>query len=255
MVLVRITDTTISPGDDQKLFNLILVIHEWFGKTYSARVVLRFPASFDNKIDRTKPELKSHFSRFMVVNTSDLKYDNHELLEYDREQYALVTDRQLILPYAKQIFTIMIEEAYWAKKWDEQEAYDRILSGSAVAMIMGKINKVPVGFGRIFLMRNKNNNEEEETLGYLSDIAITLSHQGKNLGRVIINYLIDTYVDHDTNQRQASGSLGLVCADRGSGAVSAPKIYSNLGFDYMDKIENQIAIFPTQKHYFRRPGK
>jgi hypothetical protein len=47
MVLVRITDTTISPDDDQKLHNLISVIHKEFGQTYSACVVLRFPVSFD----------------------------------------------------------------------------------------------------------------------------------------------------------------------------------------------------------------
>jgi hypothetical protein len=38
MVLVRIIDTTISPDDDPKLHNLISVIHEQFGQTYSARV-------------------------------------------------------------------------------------------------------------------------------------------------------------------------------------------------------------------------
>jgi hypothetical protein len=53
---------------------------------------------------------------------------------------------QLILIYAKPIMTIMIVEAFWAKHWDEQEVHDRILSASAVAMIIDKMNKVPVGF-------------------------------------------------------------------------------------------------------------
>jgi GNAT superfamily N-acetyltransferase len=251
MVLVRITDTTISPDDDQKLHNLISVIHEQFGQTYSARVVLRFPVSFDNRIDRNKPELKNNVSIFMTVNMLDLKYENVDLVEYDREQYALVTDKQLILVYAKQIMTIMIVEAFWAKHWNEQEAHDRILSASAIAMIIDKMNKVPVGFGRLFMMRNKTNNEEE-TLGYLSDVAVTLPHQGKGLGRVIVNYLVGTYVDQDVSQRQASGSLCLVCADRGSGAISAPKLYRSLGFEHLDKIGNQIAIFPSEKYYVRR---
>ncbi|CAF3679211.1 unnamed protein product [Rotaria sp. Silwood1] len=73
---------------------------------------------------------------------------------------------------------IMTTEAFWAKDWDEEETYNRILSASAVIMIMDKMNKVPVGFGRIFMMRNNNNNEEE-TLGYLSDVAVNIQHQNK----------------------------------------------------------------------------
>jgi GNAT superfamily N-acetyltransferase len=240
--LVRIIDTTIASDDDQKLHNLISVIHKWFYETYSAGVVLRFPASFDNKIDRNKPELKNSVSTFMTVNISDLKYENDDLIEYDREQYALVTDKQSILIYAKQIMTMIIVEAFWAEHWDEQEVHDRILSASAVAMIIDKMNKVPVGFGRMFMMRNKNNNEEE-TLGFLSDVAVTLSHQGKGLGRVIINYLAGAYA----GQRQASGSLCLMCADRGSGAIFGPKLYKRLGFKHLDKIGNQIAIFSLEK--------
>ncbi|CAF1223800.1 unnamed protein product [Rotaria sp. Silwood1] len=75
---------------------------------------------------------------------------------------------------------IMTTEAFWAKDWDEEETYNRILSASAVIMIMDKMNKVPVGFGRIFMMRNNNNNEEE-TLGYLSDVAVNIQHQNKVL--------------------------------------------------------------------------
>jgi hypothetical protein len=48
----------------------------------------------------------------MTVNMSDLKYENDDLIEYDREQYALVTEMQLILIYAKPIMTIMIVEAF-----------------------------------------------------------------------------------------------------------------------------------------------
>jgi GNAT superfamily N-acetyltransferase len=100
-------------------------------------------------------------------------------------------------------------------------------------------------------MWNKNNNEEE-TLGYLSDVAVTVSHQGKGLGRFILNYLVGTCVDQYVSQRQASGSLCLVCADRGSGVISAPKLYRSLGFEHLDKIGNQIAIFPSEKYYDRR---
>ncbi|CAF3666431.1 unnamed protein product, partial [Rotaria sp. Silwood1] len=114
----------------------------------------------------------------MVANMSDFKYDNDDLVQYDRERYALVTDKQAIVLYTNQIMIIMTTEAFWAKDWDEEETYNRILSASAVIMIMDKMNKVPVGFGRIFMMRNNNNNEEE-TLGYLSDVAVNIQHQNK----------------------------------------------------------------------------
>ncbi|CAF5136326.1 unnamed protein product, partial [Rotaria sp. Silwood1] len=100
---------------------------------------------------------------------------------------------------------IMTTEAFWAKDWDEEETYNRILSASAVIMIMDKMNKVPVGFGRIFMMRNNNNNEEE-TLGYLSDVAVNIQHQNKGLGRVIVNYLVSAYIGQDASQRRTNGS-------------------------------------------------
>ncbi len=137
-------------------------------------------------------------------------------------------------------------EAFWAEHWDEQEVHNRILLASAVAMIINKINKVPVGFGRMFIMRNTNNNEEE-TLGFLSDVAVTILHQGKGLGRVIINYLAGAYAVQDASQRQASGSLCLMRADRGSGAISGLKLYKRLGFEHLDTVGNQIAIFSLEK--------
>ena len=251
MVLIQIIHTTISIDDDQQLHDLIRDLDDVFGQTYRARVVLRFPSSFDNKIDRNKPELKNNISTFMVTNLFDLKYNNDNLIQYDREQYAVVTDKQAIVVYAKQITIIMTTEAFWATQWDEQEAHERILSASAVVMIFDKVNKVPVGFGRMFMMRNNNGNEEQ-TLGYLSDVAVTLQHQNNGLGRVIVNYLVGAYVDQDASQQQINGSLCLVCANRGSGAISASKLYRSLGFEHLDQIGNRIAIFPSDRYYPRR---
>jgi ribosomal protein S18 acetylase RimI-like enzyme len=250
LVLIRIIQTTIPIGDDQQVYNLISAVHDYFCKTYSAWAILRLPPAFDNEIDRNKQELKNNVSPFMTVIMSDLKYDHDDLIQYDREQYALVTDKQAIVVYVKQIMIIMTVEAFWAKHWDEQEVYDRILSASAVAMIVDKVNKVPVGFGRMFMMRNNNGNEGE-TLGYLSHVAVTMQHQGKGLGRVIVNYLVSAYISLDASQRQANGTLCLECADRGSGAISAPKLYRSLGFEHLDKIGNRVAIFPSNKYYVR----
>ncbi|CAF1251161.1 unnamed protein product [Rotaria sordida] len=251
MVLVQIIDTIIATDDVEQLYNLISVIHDYFGKTYNARVVVRFPAAFDNKIDMNNPKLKNNVSTFMVANMSDLKYDNDDLVQYDHEQYVLVTDKQAILVYANQIMIIMTTEAFWAKDWDEEEAYNRILSASAVGMIMDKVNKVPVGFGRIFMMRNNNNNEEE-TLGYLSDVAVNIQHQNKGLGRVIVNYLVSVYIGQNASQRPTNGSICLICGNKGSGAISAPKLYRSLGFEHLDNIGNRIAILTSDKYYFRR---
>ncbi|CAF0903720.1 unnamed protein product [Didymodactylos carnosus] len=248
MVLIGIIQTTIVPGDDEQLQNLISTLHDHFGKTYNARVVVRLPTTFDNDIDRNKPALKNNSPIFMAVTTSDLQYDNDDLIQYDHEQYTLVGEKQAVVAYAKQIMIIMTVEAFWAKHWDEQEVHNRILSASAVAVIFDKVNKVPVGFGRMFMMRNKNNNEEQ-TLGYLSDIAVTIQHQGKGLGRVIVNYLIGVCIGRDASRRHTNGSLCLDCADRGSGAVSGPKLYRSLGFEHLDKIGHRIAIFLSEKDY------
>lgn len=252
MVLVRIIDTIIAIDDIEQLHNLISVVHDSFGKTYNTRVVLRFPATFDNKIDMNNSKLKNNVSTFMAANIFDIKYDSDDLIQYDHEQYALVTDKQAIVVYAKQIMIIMITEAFWAKDWNEEETHNRILSASAVAMIIDKVNKVPVGFGRMFMMRNNNNNNEEETLGYLSDVAVNIQHQNKGLGRVIVNYLVNAFIGQGASQRQTNGSFCLICGNRGSGAISAPKLYQSLGFKHLDNIGNQIAIFPSEKYYFRR---
>lgn len=251
MVLVRIIDTIIETDDVEQIGNLISTVHDYFGKTYNARVVVRFPPAFDNKIDTNNPKLKNSVSTFMAVNAYDLKYDNDDFIQYDREQYALITDKQAIVVYAKQIMILMTTEAFWAKDWDEEEAYNRILSATAVIMIMDKINKVPVGFGRMFMMRYNNNNKEE-TFGYLSDVAVNIQHQSKGLGRVIVNYFVSVYIAQDISQRSTNGSLSLICGNKGSGAISAPRLYQRLGFQHLDNIGNRIAIFPSEKYYFRR---
>jgi ribosomal protein S18 acetylase RimI-like enzyme len=251
MVLVRIIQTTISTDDHQQLHNLISAVHDHFGKMYKGGIIVRLPPAFDNKIDRNKPELKNDVSEFMTVTMSDLKCDDDNLIRYDREQYALVTDKQEIVVYTKQIMMFMNVEAFWATHWDEQKVHDRILSASAVAMIFDKANKVPVGIGRMFKMRNNNDNEEE-TLGYLSDIVVHIQHQGKGLGKVIINHLVGAYIGRDLSQRPANGLLCLVSADRGSGAISASKLYRSFGFEHLNKIDNRIGIFLSEKYYVKQ---
>ncbi len=96
MVLVRIIDTIIATDDVEQLHNLISIVHDCFGKTYNARVIVRFPAAFNNKVDMNNPKLKNNVSTFMAINADDLKYDNDDLIQYDRKHYALVTDKQAI---------------------------------------------------------------------------------------------------------------------------------------------------------------
>ena len=251
MVLVRIIQTTISADDHQQLHNLISGIHDHFGKIYKGGIIVRLPPTFDNKIDKNTPELKNDVSEFLLVTMSDLKYDDDNVIQYDREQYALVTEKQEIIVYARQIMMFMNVEAYWATHWDEQKVHDRILSASAVSMIFDKANKVPVGIGRMFKMGNNNDNENE-TLGYISDIVVHIQHRGKGLGKVIVNDLIGAYIGRDVIQRPANGLFCLVTADRGSGAISAPKLYRSLGFEHLDKIVNRIAIFPSVKYYVKQ---
>jgi ribosomal protein S18 acetylase RimI-like enzyme len=87
--------------------------------------------------------------------------------------------------------------------------------------------------------------------GYISDIGIDISYQSKGLGRVLFNNLVGNCTTQEIKEKGINGTLCLRCAFEGSGAVSAAKLYRRSGFELLNQIGNEIAIFSNADHYHK----
>jgi ribosomal protein S18 acetylase RimI-like enzyme len=246
VALILFNHIKIAPNNYQELDQFLSIVHSHVGKLYKSFTCIRLPATFDNRIDLNKLEFKTKIPRLMSVTLDHLKYSPDNNLSDKQEQYELITDKQLILNYSEQLVKMMNRDAYWAVNWNLEEMRNRINSATNNVIILDKINNLPCGFGRLFLLKTN-----DELFGYLSDIAIDSSHQSKGLGKIIANYFVGISVDHDMRQRGINGTLCLQCVDRGSGASFAPKIYKKLGFEFIDDIGNRISIFANKDYYVR----
>lgn len=110
-------------------------------------------------------------------------------------------------------------------------------------MILDKGNNVPCGFGRLVLLTT-----DYGIFDYISDITIASSYQSTGLGTVLVNCLVGIYISQHKEQRNMNGTLCLQCANIGSGALSAPKLYKKYGFEYVNDIGNRVAIFATREY-------
>lgn len=237
-LLIIFNNVKISPDNNQQLDQFLSTVFSYVGELYKSLVCLRLPAIFDNRIDLDKLEFKNKISQLMAVTMDHLKYYPENNSQDKQEQYELIIDKQLILNYAEQLTKMLNKEAFWLAKSSLQEIKNRINSATNNAMILDKINNLPCGFGRLFKLTTN-----DEIFGYLSDIAVDSIHQSKCLGRIIVNYLVGTFVNQDVKQQGINGTLCLQCASEGSGALSAPKLYKRSGFEFINDIGNRIAIF------------
>ncbi|CAF2127378.1 unnamed protein product [Rotaria magnacalcarata] len=245
-VLVTFKHVAIAPDNHEQLGQLLSLVISTLGELYKSLVCLRLPTVFDNQIDIDKLEVKNKISWFMSVKNDNVKFypDNH--LKPEQEQYELITDKQLILNHSETLVTMMIREGFWCRPWDLEEMKNRINSATDIAMILDKINSSPCGFGRLFTLKTN-----DKIFGYASDIVVDSSHQSKGFGRIIINYLVGKSVNNNEKQQNHDVTLCLQCANEGTGAVSAPKLYSRSGFEYIGDIGNRIAIFANNEYYSR----
>lgn len=240
-VLVQFNNIQIIPDNHQKLNQFLAEIIAHIGSTYTPFLCIRFPAIFDGRIDFDQIKDENKVPDFMSVILDHLKcYPENN----PPEDYELVTNKELILNHAEQIMLMMHRVAFWAEKWTIEQTKDRINSATKVALILDRVKNLPCGFGRLLLLQTN-----EEIFGYLSDIAVDDAHQSKGLGGVIMNDLVSICVSQDIKQKGITGTLSLRCADQGSGAISAGKLYRKFGFEHVKEIDNRIAIFANAVHY------
>ncbi|CAF1332461.1 unnamed protein product [Didymodactylos carnosus] len=146
----------------------------------------------------------------MVLNKMDIKY-------FDEKQYDL--------------------NAFWLKKCDENEMINRIESSTLTCMILDNIKNVPVAFGRLFTQMGY--------LTYISDILTAEEYQSKGLGSSIVNCLLKAVMNDTENKH---GLICLLCADKGAGKISAPKLYCKFGFKFLKDDDKKSSLFLDAQH-------
>lgn len=246
-LLILFKKITIAPDNHQQLSELLSTVVKTTGTKFASLILVRLPKAFDNQIDLDKLEFKNKCSILMSVANDDLKYHPDTDLKDQQGEYELITDRQLISTYVDKLFPMMVKDGFWCENWKLEDMKGRINSGTHTVMILDKIKNVPCGFGRSFTLTTA-----DEIFGYFSHILVDRSYQSKGLGRIIVNTLVGMSVNKDDkNQQQTDVTLCLQCADRGSGAISAPKLYRRSGFQHFTDIGSRIAIFSDDVYYHK----
>ncbi|UJR17581.1 hypothetical protein I4U23_004477 [Adineta vaga] len=241
-VLIIFNQITIPSDNYQQIDQFLSAVFTYIESLYDSLICIRFPKTFDNQIPFDKLQYRNVIPDFMTVTMDHMKYYPENNLQDRQEQYELITDRERIFSYAEQVRVLMNREAFWSKKWDFQEMCNRINSATNNAMVLDKINNCPCAFGRLFLVKSK-----DDIFGYLSDIAVDSTHQSKGLGRIIVNYLVGIVSNLPDQQLNYHSTLCLKCAKEGSGAISAKKLYQKSGFQFLNDLGNRIAIFPKKR--------
>ena len=245
--LVVFDSVDIRVDDYQLLDQLLSVVVSHVGQLYKALVFIRLPASFDQNIDLEKLQFRTDLPTAMVAAMEHSNVDSNELLQGLQSQYELIHDRQVIFDRAESILQLMKSNAYWTEHWSLKEMRRRILSATVATMVLDRVADVPCAFGRMIILSTDNQNR----LSYLSDITVDQRHQSKGLGRMIVNFFFDASVEHDASTQFINGTLCLYCSDQGSGAVSATKLYTRSGFQFLSATGNEIAMFASQKHFLK----
>jgi ribosomal protein S18 acetylase RimI-like enzyme len=244
--LIIITQIAIVPQDHDQLYDILSYISKIFIESYTNKVFLRLPSTFDGQIEVHVLDFNEKVPSLMTLNRIDLKFVDNDLVPYNREKYALVIDKRIALDYSEDLLTLMNVEAYWANNWTSTQMRNRIESASAIAVILDRTTGLACGFGRLFVVK-ENGDVEISTFGYLSDICVHSDYQRQGLGRVIANSLIGAYLSSTINSKETDASLALLCTNRGSGAIAAPQLYRKFGFQFINQIRNAVAVFGFRK--------
>ena len=242
--LIAFDGVSVRADDYEQLDQLLSTVFSHVGQLYKGLVCIRLPRSFDQQLDPEKLQFRTDVSTVMVAAMDHLTYEPTQPL---LGQYELILDRQTMQSHAPSIQRLMTSNAFWASHWQLEETRQRIVSGTGVAMVLDTSTNVPCAFGRVFMLSSANH----ERLGYLTDIVVDQPHQSKGLGRVILNYLLQTSVQYDSQSHATGGTLCLQCADQGSGAIPAPKLYSRAGFECPSATGNRTAMFASKQYYVK----
>ena len=241
--LILFHHVSIPPNNTDELSQFLSTVKNHVGRLYKAFVCIRLPGIYDGRVDLTLMKNRNSILNLMAVTLDHLNYfpENNIL-----EQFALISDKELIVQSAEKIQKLMNQEAYWARFWKLDETINRINSATNPAMIIDKITNTVSAFGRLFFLQTN-----AEIFCYFSDIAVDSNYQSKGVGRMLFNYFVGLCSNQDLKQRGVTGTLYLQCADQGPGAISAPKLYKRSGFENIQEIDNRIAIFATTEFYVR----
>ncbi|CAF0894882.1 unnamed protein product [Adineta steineri] len=245
--LIIITRIAVAPQDHEQLYDILSYIGKVFIESYTNKVFLRLPSTFDGQIDMNVLNFNEKVPSLMTVKKIDLKFVNDDMVPYGHEKYALISDKHIALNHSEELLTLMNVEAYWANSWTGTQMRNRIESASAIAVILDRTTNLACGFGRLFMVK-ENGDEEISTFGYLSDICVQSNYQRQGLGRMIVNSLIGAYLSSTINLKETDASLTLLCTNRGSGGAGvASQLYQKFGFEFINLIKNAVAVFGYAK--------
>ena len=245
--LVLVTKTTILPTSHDQIDQLLSTIEFALGQANHACVFTWIPL-LDGQLDLSQQKVTHKHDTLMMVDAAHLTYENS--IDFDQQQYGLITNKEDIEPYAPAVKDMMRSNAYWAREWTEQEARDRIHAASGVVLLIDRANNNPCAFGRIFIVTA--NRDEGAKLAYMSDIAVSSQHQNKRLGLVVVNSLVKMFLQGNASTQPLCGTICLWCADQGVGAIAAPKLYQKFGFEFSRELHRRIALVRTEQFYQRR---
>lgn len=223
--------------DESQINQIVPFTAGYLGKTAKLNVFLRLPSAFDE----TNFNINSTVKNIMAAKREKLKIFDADSIPFDTNQYDLVLDKEKLKPHSNEIYDLMKAHAFWAANWKENEGEKRINAATLLTALIDRSTNTVCGFGRLFVLVD----EQNRSIVYMSDICVSPKHQGKRLGSVIVNSLLLSYkqsrlgADDDTKD----DFFCLIVADRGSGQISAGKIYEKHGFQRLVNMEKAPAFF------------
>lgn len=234
-LLVIIYELTVDFNDIELFLSKVL---SFLSEYYKARVFLRLPM-LDHHSKLNQIQVSNQPSTAMIVSTAKIIYQNP--LEYNQNNYEFIFDKDRIQTYANDLFNLINKNAPWVIDLTLKDIDERIQTSERLIMILDRTKNVPCAFGRLLLI-NKTN-EFTEQIGYVDDIIVDSDYQGQGFGWKITNYLmgITTQIENLT--------LCLACVDEGIGALVAPKLYLKFGFQFVNQLQNDFAIFVTEQFF------
>ncbi|CAF0856676.1 unnamed protein product [Adineta steineri] len=238
-ILVDFQELSLPLFDDEELRTFFNDITLFFLKIYNVKVFYRIPMFSHRKMIQIKSKT------IMAVEKNDLKQLQN--INIDQNKFSFTINKKEIHSYLKSLTEMLSANAFWLTKTDENKTANRIDSSSITLMILYKDNNgsiLPVGFARLLTSSNQN-------LTYLSDIVVATSHQSQGIASYMLNCLFQVFLnddDHLKGHNDKSGLICLQCADRGSGAESAPKLYRKFGFEYLTESDKNIPLFLNEDY-------
>ena len=244
-ILAKIISIVVPSEEAQQwLYNLVEHISDFLTEKYSACLFLRLPSTCDRYVDMALLNFNTKWPSLMAAHCQNLTSMNDDAVSYDHERYELVTENTVIHQRIEELWKIMVEVAFWVKQLTVEQLIGRVNASKKTVIVLDRQTQEVCGLGRLIILEDSHK-KSNSSLGYLGDICVPMKYQGRGLGQAIVNTLVTEYLRSINND----SSMCLICADQGSGAVPAPKLYRRFGLEYVEKLKNDIAIFffPNEK--------